>query len=236
MNQGYVKLWRKSLDAGWIRNHKLWAFWTWCLLSASHKEYEQIVGYQRVHLMPGDFIFGRKAASEELNMSEQEIRTIISFLKKVGNITIKSTNKYSIISIINWGIYQGQETIINQQINQQLTNKQPATNQQLTTNKNDKNIKKEIYKERKVKKQKTTIPENFTISDRVKEWAVKKNMNHLEHHLESFKLACAARGYEYIDWDAAFMRAVTDNWAKIKPGIISDIDADAMERTSTTAR
>ena len=31
MNRGYVRLWRKSLDAGWIRNHKLWAFWTYCL-------------------------------------------------------------------------------------------------------------------------------------------------------------------------------------------------------------
>jgi hypothetical protein len=44
MNRGYVRLWRKSLDAGWIKNHKLWAFWTYCLMKASYKEYDAIVG------------------------------------------------------------------------------------------------------------------------------------------------------------------------------------------------
>ena len=129
MNRGYVKLWRKSLDAGWIKNHKLWAFWTWCLMKATHKEYTLIVGLQAVHLMPGQFVFGRRAAAKETGLSEQEIRTIIAFLVKAGNLTIKTTNKFSIITIINWPIYQGSD-IDNQPANQ------PTTNQQLTTNKN----------------------------------------------------------------------------------------------------
>ena len=129
MNRGYVKLWRKSLDAGWIRNPKLWAFWTWCLMKATHKEYTLIVGLQAVHLMPGQFVFGRRAAAKETGLSEQEIRTIIAFLVKAGNLTIKTTNKFSIITIINWPIYQGSD-IDNQPANQ------PTTNQQLTTNKN----------------------------------------------------------------------------------------------------
>ena len=68
MERGYVKLWRKSLDAGWIRNHKLWTFWTWCLMKASHKEHDTVVGCQAVHLLPGQFIFGRKKASEETGL------------------------------------------------------------------------------------------------------------------------------------------------------------------------
>ena len=82
MNRGYVRLWRKSLDAGWIRNHKLWAFWTYCLMKASYKEFDAIVGLQVVHLMPGQFIFGRKKAAEETGLTEREIRTIIDFLRK----------------------------------------------------------------------------------------------------------------------------------------------------------
>jgi hypothetical protein len=128
MNRGYVKLWRKSLDAGWIKNHKLWAFWTWCLMKATYKEYDQVVGCQSIHLMPGDFVFGRKAASVELNMTEQEIRTAVDSMRKRQNITIKSTNKFSIISIVNWEIYQQTEIEINQQGNEPLTSKQPATN------------------------------------------------------------------------------------------------------------
>ena len=73
MRRGYVKLWRKSLDAGWIRNHKLWCFWTYCLLKATHKEFDAIVGLQLIHLYPGQFIFGLRKASVETGLSVQEI-------------------------------------------------------------------------------------------------------------------------------------------------------------------
>ena len=137
MNKGYVKLWRRSLDAGWLRNHKLWTFWTWCLLKASHQEHKHIMGCQEITLQPGQFIFGREKAAKELRLSEQEIRTIIAFLIKGGNLTIKATNKFSIITIVNWHIYQGS-------IRDNQPSDQPTTNQPLTTNKNDKNGKNDI--------------------------------------------------------------------------------------------
>lgn len=128
MNKGYIKIWRKSIESGWLSNPKLWTFWCWCLMKASHKEYNVIVGCQQVHLMPGDFIFGRKMASKELRTSEQSIRTFVDFLKTSGNLTIKTTNKFSVISITNWATYQQEVNAANQQINQQLTNNQPTTN------------------------------------------------------------------------------------------------------------
>jgi hypothetical protein len=109
MNRGYVRLWRKSLDAGWIKNQKLWAFWTYCLMKASYKEFDAIVGLQIVHLMPGQFIFGLHVASKETGLTIREIRTILDFLRKAGNLTIKTTNKFSIITIINWPTYQSDE-------------------------------------------------------------------------------------------------------------------------------
>ncbi len=129
MDKGYVRLWRKSIDSGIIKNHKVWVFWTWCLMKANHeKDYKQIVGFQEVVLQPGDFIFGRKASSKENGLSEQNIRTCLSFLKKSKNLTIKSTNKFSIISIVNWSTYQFIEDETNQQSNQQVTSNQPASN------------------------------------------------------------------------------------------------------------
>jgi len=135
MNRGYVRLWRKSLDAGWIKNHKLWAFWSYCLMKASYKEFDAIIGLQVVHLTPGQFIFGRKKAAKETGLTEQEIRTIIDFLRKAGNLTIKTTNKFSVITIINWPTYQGEEIENNQLINQQLTSKEPHTNIKALKNK-----------------------------------------------------------------------------------------------------
>jgi hypothetical protein len=135
MNRGYVRLWRKSLDAGWIKNHKLWAFWTYCLMKASYKEFDAIVGLQIIHLLPGQFIFGRKKASQETGLTEREIRTIVEFLRKAGNLTIITTNRFSIITIINWPTYQG-DNLDNDQLNDQLpTSKRPHTNIKALKNK-----------------------------------------------------------------------------------------------------
>lgn len=111
-------------------------------MKASHKEHKLIVGFQEIQLNPGEFIFGLKAASKELRLTVQNLRTCISFLKDNKNITIKTTNKFSIISIVNWDTYQSLENENNTQINKPLTNDQQTTNKPLTTNKNVKNVKK----------------------------------------------------------------------------------------------
>jgi len=138
LNRGFVKFYRKALDKGWIKDHKLWAFWTWCLLKANHKnECKVMVGRQEVTLKPGQFIFGRRTAAEETGLSEQEVRSILASLSGRQNLTSKSTNKYSIISINNWDTYQGGGR-------KDQPADQPTINQQLTTNKNIKNIKNNI--------------------------------------------------------------------------------------------
>jgi hypothetical protein len=128
MQRGYVKLWRKSIDGGWLSNHKLWAFWCWCLMKASHKEFDLVVGYTQVHLMPGEFVFGLRKAAKELKISIQSIRTILDFLKTSQNLTLKSTHLFSIITITNWDIYQSQENEINTPINTRVTHGQHTGN------------------------------------------------------------------------------------------------------------
>lgn len=118
---GWVKLYRVVLEKGWLTNHKLWTFWSWCLLKASHRVYTQMVGYQKVTLQPGQFIFGRKSAAEELNMSERNIRTCLDSLIRMENMTIKTTNKFSLVTVVNWRIYQGEGDKTDQQSDQQTT-------------------------------------------------------------------------------------------------------------------
>lgn len=141
-NDGWVKLWRKSLDGDMIKNHSLWIFWTWCLLKASHKKHKQLIGYQEIWLEPGQFVFGRSKAAEETGLSEQTIRTCIKSLKSTGNVTSKVTSKFTVITIANWTYYQSSEDESTSKVTSKSTNDQPATNQQLTTNKNVKKGKK----------------------------------------------------------------------------------------------
>jgi len=59
------------------------------------------------------------------------------------------------------------------------------------------------------------LPDDFSISDRVKAWAEKNGQSRLKEHFDSFVLTAKARGYVYLDWDSAFMKAVRENWAKL---------------------
>ena len=103
MNRGYIKLWRRSFDSAVWKNPKLWRFWTYCLLKATHKPIDLMVGFQRVHLEQGQFIFGRGTAAQDTGLSEQNIRTCLRALaardspksdekvdaQSTGEITIK---------------------------------------------------------------------------------------------------------------------------------------------------
>jgi len=60
------------------------------------------------------------------------------------------------------------------------------------------------------------LPENFSVSDSVREWAKKNGFGRLDEHLENFCLACKAKGYAYIDWDAALMTAIRSDWAGLR--------------------
>lgn len=77
-------------------------------------------------------------------------------------------------------------------------------------------VEKSASPKRKPKTQKTTVPENFEISDSVRVWAESKNFGDLEQHLEYFTAKAAANGYKYADWDSAFKTAIRDDWAKLR--------------------
>jgi hypothetical protein len=78
-------------------------------------------------------------------------------------------------------------------------------------------VNKSKVKESISRKPKTPLPEDFKISPAVYQWAKNKGHTRLDEHLESFKAKCRANGYQYIDWDSAFMEAVRSDWAKLKP-------------------
>jgi hypothetical protein len=64
-------------------------------------------------------------------------------------------------------------------------------------------------------KEKTYLPSDFTVSERVIKWANEKGYRDLNKHLDNFILVAQSNNYKYTDWDAAFMRAIKDNWAKV---------------------
>lgn len=133
MNGGWIKLHRKFIEWKWKSDANVVALFLHLLLSANHKDKE----WQGIIIKKGQLITGRLELAKNVGLSVQQTRTAITKLKSTNEITIKTTNKYSIVTINNWDKYQD----YNQQDNQRVTNNQPTNNQQITTNKNDKNEK-----------------------------------------------------------------------------------------------
>lgn len=139
------------MSSGWIKLHRKFTKWEWytdvpvktvfihLLLEANHEGKK----WQGRDIERGQCVIGRKALAEETGLSEQQVRTALDKLRKTKEIVTESTNRFTIVTIVNYSLYQTCDEPNQPTDNQQITNKQPTDNQQSTTNKNVKNIKNE---------------------------------------------------------------------------------------------
>jgi len=137
MRSGWIKLHRSFLDWEWYHDKNVKDVFLHLMLTVNYDKKR----WQGIDIYPGQIVTSRKNLAAKLDYSEQQVRTILNKLKSTSEITIKSTNKYTIITLLNWDNYQ-MDTKNNQQNTNKTTNEQPTNNQQVTTT-------KEVKKERK---------------------------------------------------------------------------------------
>lgn len=128
------------IDWEWSDDPNTFCVWVHLLLMANHKTSK----WRGFDILPGQVLTGRKQLAKQTGLSERKIRTALKKLKTTSNVTIKTTSKFSIISIVKWSEYQIETTI---KTTSKVTSIRPASDQQVTTSKNvkkDKNEKK-IY-------------------------------------------------------------------------------------------
>lgn len=139
--QGYIKLYRKILDSPVWGDPYYLKLWLYCLIKATHTEREVIIGNQTITLKPGEFITGRKALTQELNagmkpkqkLNESTWWRYLNNLEKLQMLNIKKTNKFSVVTILNWVEYQ--------ETGHQMNIKRTTDEHQMNTNNNVKNVK-----------------------------------------------------------------------------------------------
>ena len=122
-SNGYVKLHRKLLDWGWYKDPNTKAVFLHLLLTANFTESE----YMGVKIYPGQTVIGRKALAETLGMSERNVRTALNHLKSTNEVTIKVTNKFSVVTIVGWEKYQVDERKPTNKPTNKMTNNRPAS-------------------------------------------------------------------------------------------------------------
>jgi uncharacterized protein YdaU (DUF1376 family) len=104
-----------------------------------------------------------------------------------------------------------QETKDNQPETGSQTNQKPVTNNHQPEEKT-----KAPRAKRATRPTKTSLPVDFSVSDRVRYWAAENGHARLDEHFDSFVRKARAKGYEYASWDDAFMEAIRADWAGLK--------------------
>ena len=202
---GYIKLHRKCLESAVFGDSDLWRFWCWCLMKASYKERQVLISGTVVDVKPGQFVLGRKSAAESLGVTERVVRTCLKNLEKLGNIETKTTNRFTLVTLINWELYQENED--------EVTNKRP-TNDQQTTNKRPTKDHKQEREEGKERKKGKNIEsyDSRASGDSLKPAEVKPSKKEIEKlQEEGFAIFWAA--YPKKKSKITAFKA----WKKIKP-------------------
>ncbi|MCR5588030.1 MAG: MSCRAMM family adhesin SdrC [Bacteroidales bacterium] len=136
MNNGWIKLFRSLLEWEWWHERDTRDLFIYCLIAANHDEQ-----YQCGMTIPrGSFITSRKRLSDKVGITEQSVRTSLARLTRTQELTVQSTNLYTIITVCNYDKYQAKDTNEqptsnqenNQPINQRTTSEQPTIDENST--------------------------------------------------------------------------------------------------------
>lgn len=132
-SEGYIKVFRSIEDWEWIGNPNMLCLWIHLLLMANREDDE----WRGISIPRGSLITSRSQLAEVSGLTDNQVRRCIENLQNSQQITSKTTNKYTIITICNYESYQGgagsQKPAKDQQKTSKSTNKTTPNTMYLNT-------------------------------------------------------------------------------------------------------
>ena len=219
---GYVKIHRKLIQWGWYKNSVVKDTFLHLIFTANFKD----MPWEGITIKRGQVVTSYESLANDLGFSIQQVRTAIKKLRSTGEITTQATNRYTIVTVVNFDDYQSTDENLTDEITSNATNKQQTNNKQITNNqqqrkkdkkdKNDKNIKKYIYGEFN----------NVKLTNDEYE-KLKANLPNYQDYIEKLSLYIASKGKRYKSHYATIL-----NWAR-KDGQIGTINKPNATNSST---
>lgn len=145
-DETWIKLYRKFRKNPIYKDSVSVHLFVHLLLAANHKPNRFIFNEKEIAVKRGQLVTGRKKISAETGISESTVKRRLKLFEKLGILTIKPTNKFSILTLCNYNHYQESNfekrpAIRTTVDGSQRTIKRPSTDHQLTTNKKYKNVR-----------------------------------------------------------------------------------------------
>lgn len=141
--KGFIQIHRQMVNWEWYDDTVTKCVFLHLLLTANFKATK----WHGVDLKPGELIASYGSLANKLKMGVQQVRTAIDKLKLTGEITVKPTNRFSVITIVNWEKFQSNFQKATSRKTSKVTNKQQSTNKQVTNRQqqmnNDNNVNNE---------------------------------------------------------------------------------------------
>lgn len=104
---GWIKLYRTTVtDWEWWGEHNTVILWLYILMTVNYEEKQ----WRGITIKPGQIVTSISKIASKTGLSAQKIRTALEHLQLTGEITIKPTNKYTLITVRKWHDFQGDVT------------------------------------------------------------------------------------------------------------------------------
>ena len=94
----WIKLYRKFREWEWYNDPIVKAVFIELLLTANWKPTK----WKGIDLDVGETVIGRKELADAIGVSEQNVRTALRKLENTNTILKKSTNKYTVVKVLNY--------------------------------------------------------------------------------------------------------------------------------------
>ncbi len=133
---GFIKLHRKLLDWEWYNDANVFRVFMHMLLKVNFKD----KNWQGKLIKRGQFVCSPAGIGNDLNLSRKQVLLVFDKLKKSKEIKTKGYNKFTLVTIVNFDLYQDREKIEGQQREQQTAQQRDIKSTQLKNDKKDKNI------------------------------------------------------------------------------------------------
>ncbi len=131
--EGFITLDRKIVNWEWYKDTNTKVVFLHLLLIANWKD-GRFKGYE---VPRGSVITSISHLAKDVRLSFQQTRTALEHLQMTGEITIKTTNKFTAITIEKYDFYQDPTSRNNKQANKQTIINQQSNNNQTTTSENE---------------------------------------------------------------------------------------------------
>ncbi|MBZ5367910.1 DnaD domain protein [Staphylococcus aureus] len=152
----------RSIQNHWLfkekRTFSKFEAWIYLLMEANHSKAKVPIGNQIVTVERGQRLTSILTLSDLFNWSRFKVKTFLDLLESDGMLEVKTTSKYTLITIVNYDFYQSEQGRNQHQNDIKPTSKQHQSNinptskqHQTSTNNNDNkdNNEKNVNNEKK---------------------------------------------------------------------------------------